>query len=811
MSDDTIDHVQDIVEPGISRDFLSLTESVNELKTLLSKQTEVLIAIGERQAAADISSREIPPVPAKSASSWNALLRSALDHIEPHVERWRGGLDTLLVFIGLFSAIVTAFFVESSKELRQSTETRTNQILTNLTEIYLAANGLRFDALNITQPQNFQPEAVDVRVNMFWCLSLIMSVSLAALAVTCRGFLASLTTSHYRNARNRLTDIFPRWERADKLLGPLVEFMPHMMLLPVFLFLAGLLDYLFSIVLNQNPQPIPLQVSVILSAVIVTLMVVNIAAFFLDGLVHPVSSPFQFLVAQIFWSWTRDGRDDTLNESEMSSLSPASNTIPQNDATQGSSSAFLARMIFPSSEKRLKIDNNGHGESLNEDQVRTYHQVVKLTHQDDLLDRAAASLQDISDATAAKILYQPISIPELSSAEVDTLVFLLSSEASFRCNLTAAKIIIRWDTRYLAWTGDSSSQALFRLVPALFQAAQRQTSRSRRRVLWDSEFIVSIARLLIRAQYPSWDWRDEWLSKLPPIFQVLFFAHNDHSQEVGLRQLLTSALEVILDAAQSRTSSVPPSIPKLSDSWWDVVLEQWLGPSLQQEASRKNLLRNMKTILMTFAFAPSNVLDQQRVLEPTEPLLRAVVRWCCSQFSSQVTVCSRDVVMHFNHQHAGTISWRMLAVSLAEVNESLVHGTNISLDSYHHVLEADILIIKLICQTPGWDNSPPHSRHPFRWETDPLIRILHLAQHCSSHGLAPIVLHRLAQTMQIYLNGVDASDEDEQWRIQFLKPVVELTKEIWPSLLVPVWGNPAEPTAETKELEDANGIVEVAR
>jgi hypothetical protein len=57
MSDDTVDHVQDIVEPVISRDFLSLTESVNELKTLLSKQTEVLIAIGERQAAAGIKSR----------------------------------------------------------------------------------------------------------------------------------------------------------------------------------------------------------------------------------------------------------------------------------------------------------------------------------------------------------------------------------------------------------------------------------------------------------------------------------------------------------------------------------------------------------------------------------------------------------------------------------------------------------------------------------------------------------------------------------------------------------------------------------
>lgn len=42
----------------------------------------------------------MPEVPATSSSAWNALLRSSLtETIQPKVERWRSGLDALLVFV----------------------------------------------------------------------------------------------------------------------------------------------------------------------------------------------------------------------------------------------------------------------------------------------------------------------------------------------------------------------------------------------------------------------------------------------------------------------------------------------------------------------------------------------------------------------------------------------------------------------------------------------------------------------------------------------------------------------------------------
>lgn len=51
-------------------------------------------------STADLSKQPIPTVTATSSSAWGPLLRSHLNHIQPTVDRWRGTLDTLLVFVG---------------------------------------------------------------------------------------------------------------------------------------------------------------------------------------------------------------------------------------------------------------------------------------------------------------------------------------------------------------------------------------------------------------------------------------------------------------------------------------------------------------------------------------------------------------------------------------------------------------------------------------------------------------------------------------------------------------------------------------
>ncbi|KAJ7604902.1 hypothetical protein B0H17DRAFT_902017, partial [Mycena rosella] len=135
-------------------------------------------------APPDVSAQPFPQVPETSSSVWSALLRSRIaETIEPQVDRWRSGLDALLVFVsspsmdsfslmqsqlGLFSAILTAFLVDSLTGLQQDEATRTNELFANLTEILIQLSaGTNLSTFKVAAPASFQPDAVDVRLNSY--------------------------------------------------------------------------------------------------------------------------------------------------------------------------------------------------------------------------------------------------------------------------------------------------------------------------------------------------------------------------------------------------------------------------------------------------------------------------------------------------------------------------------------------------------------------------------------------------------------------------------------------------------------------
>jgi hypothetical protein len=115
--------------------------------------------------------------------------------MEPTIERWKGGLDAMLVFvslcfssyipqfpnnrlkIGLFSAIVTAFFVDSFSKLQPDDGAATNALLSNITNILLLVHGISFNETGLPAATPFEPDRNDVRENVFWSISLALSVS----------------------------------------------------------------------------------------------------------------------------------------------------------------------------------------------------------------------------------------------------------------------------------------------------------------------------------------------------------------------------------------------------------------------------------------------------------------------------------------------------------------------------------------------------------------------------------------------------------------------------------------------------------
>ena len=79
--------------------------------------------------------------------------------------------------IGLFSAIVTAFFVDSFSKLQPDDGAATNTLLSNLTNIVLLVHGVSFNETGLPLAVPFEPERNDVRENVFWSISLALSVS----------------------------------------------------------------------------------------------------------------------------------------------------------------------------------------------------------------------------------------------------------------------------------------------------------------------------------------------------------------------------------------------------------------------------------------------------------------------------------------------------------------------------------------------------------------------------------------------------------------------------------------------------------
>jgi hypothetical protein len=83
---------------------------------------------------------------------------------------------------GLFSTSVTAFIIESYKSLSAKSSDTTVDLLAQISQqLAAASNGTHADALS--PPESFQPTPSAVRVNVFWFLSLVFSLT-CALAAT---------------------------------------------------------------------------------------------------------------------------------------------------------------------------------------------------------------------------------------------------------------------------------------------------------------------------------------------------------------------------------------------------------------------------------------------------------------------------------------------------------------------------------------------------------------------------------------------------------------------------------------------------
>ncbi|KAK0457079.1 uncharacterized protein EV420DRAFT_1272044, partial [Desarmillaria tabescens] len=122
-----------------------------------------------------------------AARVWRTYLEECTGFDIEMVEGWRDGLDILLAFAGLFSAVVTTFVAQTSQSLQVDYDQVTASLLFELIDIqHVAANGsLVNDILcsGLTLFLDFHPTTSDSLINGLWFTSLSFSLTTALFAV----------------------------------------------------------------------------------------------------------------------------------------------------------------------------------------------------------------------------------------------------------------------------------------------------------------------------------------------------------------------------------------------------------------------------------------------------------------------------------------------------------------------------------------------------------------------------------------------------------------------------------------------------
>ncbi|PPQ94931.1 hypothetical protein CVT25_004417 [Psilocybe cyanescens] len=121
------------------------------------------------------------PIPKPDGNPWEIVLEALLKKDKVQCDAWKDEVQNLLIFAGLFSAVVTSFVVQSYQSLRPDSGDLTVVLLARLvSQLGDAANTTTsLDTLVSPSPAS----SSDIRVNTFWFLSLVLSLTTVLIGI----------------------------------------------------------------------------------------------------------------------------------------------------------------------------------------------------------------------------------------------------------------------------------------------------------------------------------------------------------------------------------------------------------------------------------------------------------------------------------------------------------------------------------------------------------------------------------------------------------------------------------------------------
>ncbi|KAN0120649.1 hypothetical protein V8E52_004476, partial [Russula decolorans] len=171
---------------------------------------------------------------------WNMYLDEVKEEDNRITDAWKEDASSIIVFTGLFSAIVGAFIIEFYKKLSTDSGTQTvvllQQISQQLPNSPISANSNMANQLS-------PPGTAMVWVNILWLTSLVLSLTCALIATLlqqwARRYIQTPKSTDILRHRARVRSLLLVGARLYKI--PLiVEILPTLLHLSVFLFFGGL-------------------------------------------------------------------------------------------------------------------------------------------------------------------------------------------------------------------------------------------------------------------------------------------------------------------------------------------------------------------------------------------------------------------------------------------------------------------------------------------------------------------------------------------------------------------------------------------
>ncbi|KAG8699717.1 hypothetical protein FRC08_005137 [Ceratobasidium sp. 394] len=186
----------------------------------------------------------------REAQVWTTYVKETKEFDDDMVDGWNKSLDVTLLFAALFSAILTAFALESAKQLEPDKADQTMAILREISRA-LQTNGAQnalIDHSDSSSDAEFHPKRHAIWVNCLWFLSLSLSIAVALAAM-----LAKQWCYYYLSARSG--DTITQAEERQKRYGGLaywrmrgiLEHLPMLMHIALALFSVGMILYLWDI------------------------------------------------------------------------------------------------------------------------------------------------------------------------------------------------------------------------------------------------------------------------------------------------------------------------------------------------------------------------------------------------------------------------------------------------------------------------------------------------------------------------------------------------------------------------------------